>query len=322
MTFGMFDDGTPSHPKLLRAKAEAGWLWFCSILYSNKHHLDGRIAKDVLENVYPPLGKKAFKLAEKLCEVRLWHDRGDHFAIHDYDNYQDVALKDDVEAIRAYERDRKRASRRKARGLPAEVPASVPDNVPDVPWDCPDDVPSAVPSRGQAPGRVRDPGPSLPVPTNPDPDVLRVDAPLTPERDVDEPDPPDWRTTRDLVRKRFSDAYKAARGDDPTWTPGNLRAAVTVADWLDKRNGDPERILALTLENFFADEFVKSRAFPIALLAPEPGKFWKPPPELGPKRRGFVPPSTSYPNAPKSEAELEAVLNRKFGPAPVNGGKR
>lgn len=126
MLWARFDCQSPSNPKLVRAGAEAAWLWHASICYSNLHQLDGRIAKDLLALLYHPLAKKADKLAVKLCELRLWHDRGDHFEIHDYAVFQEEALKSEMElkreAKREYERERKRVQRHPVSQAP------VPDN--------------------------------------------------------------------------------------------------------------------------------------------------------------------------------------------------
>lgn len=115
MLWARFDCQSPSHPKLIRAGAEAAWLWHASICYSNMHHLNGRIAKDMLGFLYAPLARKTPALARRLCESGLWHDRGDHFEIHDYAVFQEQALKEvhevKLEAKREYERDRKRLQR-------------------------------------------------------------------------------------------------------------------------------------------------------------------------------------------------------------------
>lgn len=149
--------------------------------------------------------------------------------------------------------------------------------------------------------------------------TVRSDAPSV-EREDGEPEPPDWRNARELVRKRFHAAYREARGDDPTWPKPNLVAAGTVAAWLEQRDGDPERILAATLTNFFADEYAKACAFPIELLAKSPGKFWKPPEPMRTRHRGFAPASKRFRN--KSDAEMDAELDSIFGPAPASGGVR
>jgi len=151
MLWARFDCQSPSHPKIHRAGAEAAWLWHSSICYSNLHHLNGRLSKDILCLLYAPLAKKTGPLARKLCEVGLWHDRGDHFEIHDYAVFQEQALKEQheakLEAKREYERERKRVQR------------GVPDNVPDNDVDrrkkssgtesgtCPVLAPAGVPAR-------------------------------------------------------------------------------------------------------------------------------------------------------------------------------
>lgn len=104
-------------------------MWHSSICYSNAHGLNGRIEKDVIGALYPPLNSKAAKLAPILVRVGLWHDRGDYYEIHDYEQYQEQALKESVEARREYERERKRSQRANAK--PGQGNGHVPDNVPD-----------------------------------------------------------------------------------------------------------------------------------------------------------------------------------------------
>ncbi len=165
MTWVKTDDSAPQHPKMIRAGAEACWLWQSGLCYSNKNKLNGKIAKDLLPALYIPLAAKASKLAKKLCDVGLWHDRGDHYEIHDYADYQEQALKEAQEARREYERDRKRAQR-SGTNTPRNdngCPANVPDNVPDTARDISTPVPSAtraspVPSR-PVPGEERETAP-------------------------------------------------------------------------------------------------------------------------------------------------------------------
>jgi hypothetical protein len=153
VTWVRTDDGCPYHPKMLRAGAEACWLWQAGNCYSNAHRLNGKIGKDLLPVLYPPLGSKAKRLATKLVAVGLWHDRGDHYEIHDYRQYQEQALKEVVEARREYERERKRKQR-----SAGHVPDRVPDDSSPVPDPCPN-------------GTSRAPAiPARPVPARPSPD--------------------------------------------------------------------------------------------------------------------------------------------------------
>lgn len=156
MTWVRIDDKAPHHPKMIRAGAEACWLWQASLCYSNAHRLNGRIEKDLVPMLYPPLAAKAKALAAKLVEVRLWHDCGDHFEIHDYQEFQEQALKANVDDRKEYERERKRRQRQRGQ---------IPDNVPDVSRT---NVPDGL---GHVPSVTRaDPVPSRPVPSlSPDP---------------------------------------------------------------------------------------------------------------------------------------------------------
>jgi hypothetical protein len=110
MSWVKIDDHAPQHPKMVQAGAEAFALWVAGNCYSNAHTLDGRLPKKLLGTIYSPLSRKASKLARVLCDVGLWHDRGDHYEIHDYAKYQSYSLKANVEARRQHDRARKRPS--------------------------------------------------------------------------------------------------------------------------------------------------------------------------------------------------------------------
>jgi hypothetical protein len=179
VTWVRSDDNCPNHPKVVRAGAEAAWLWHSSICYSNAHKLNGRIDKDLIGAMYSPLAPKASKLAAVLVRVGLWHDHGDHYEIHDYAEYQEQALKESVEERRRYERERKRAQRSGTKPTPSTN--GCPGHVRDIPMDTAGAVPSVtraspVPSR-PVPSKER--GESAPPPAsfadsvgapNPEPD--------------------------------------------------------------------------------------------------------------------------------------------------------
>jgi len=151
MQWVRLDSQAFSHPKLLRAGAEACALWAAGLCHCNTHATNGRIDLDMIPLLFPPLGPlKAGRLAKRLCEVGLWHDRGDHYEVHDYEDFQAEATKETVTARREYERSRKREQRSRGR-RPADVRDNVRDNVPrderdmsgtSVP-DCPDLSPRA-----------------------------------------------------------------------------------------------------------------------------------------------------------------------------------
>jgi hypothetical protein len=103
VTWLKFDDNFMEHPKIERAGGDAGWLWVCAIGYASRHWTDGLVP----ETKVPRLSdrQRPMKLAEKLCEVGLWHGPGevcdsevcpahyhpvpyDAYVIHDYWGYQ------------------------------------------------------------------------------------------------------------------------------------------------------------------------------------------------------------------------------------------
>lgn len=158
MTWVRIDDTAPHHPKMLRAGPDACWLWLSGLCYSNAHRLNGKLSKDLLSALSPAFGNKAKALAAKLVLVGLWHDEGDHYEIHDYHEFQEQALKENVDDRREYERERKRQQRQQKKA------GHVPDDVPDSPGDKKGHVPSVT---------CADPVPSRPVPSQ--------DPPLAPQ---------------------------------------------------------------------------------------------------------------------------------------------
>lgn len=98
-------DDAPDHPKFLKAGHKAGWLYVCGQAYASKHATDGLIPKEVvprLSDVPAPM-----KVAQRLVEVGLWHDRGDHFEQHDYPEMQTTAAEREEKRERARERQRR-----------------------------------------------------------------------------------------------------------------------------------------------------------------------------------------------------------------------
>ncbi|MCU4184006.1 hypothetical protein K6U06_06515 [Acidiferrimicrobium sp. IK] len=76
------DDRFTEHPKFVAAGSEAMGLWVAALAYVNRNKADGLIHK----NQIPRLTdfKRPMKIAERLVDVGLWYDRGDHYEFHDY----------------------------------------------------------------------------------------------------------------------------------------------------------------------------------------------------------------------------------------------
>jgi hypothetical protein len=117
MTWVKLDDKANSHPKLRRVGADAAWLWTCGLCHCNAHATAGRIDKADLPALYAGAWtpRQLETLAKKLVAVGLWSDDGDHFAVHDYAEYQEEALPEQVAERREQARIRKRRSRERER---------------------------------------------------------------------------------------------------------------------------------------------------------------------------------------------------------------
>ena len=79
MTWVKIDDHFHEHPKVLaipsNERMEAIGLFLYGLLYSSRMRSDGMIPKGLVDDE---------PLAERLCDVGLWHDAECAYAIHDY----------------------------------------------------------------------------------------------------------------------------------------------------------------------------------------------------------------------------------------------
>ena len=119
MTWVKLDKRAVHHTKLRRAGPVAGFLWIAGLSHCNDAGTNGRIDKRDLHALYisEHFSKRAARLAgERLVEVGLWEDCGDHWLVHDYADYQAPALRDAVEERRQKDAARKRAKRAEERG--------------------------------------------------------------------------------------------------------------------------------------------------------------------------------------------------------------
>ena len=83
MAYVLLDDQIAAHPKVLKAGAEAAWMWACAIAYCNRQLTDGLVPAEAL----PTMGtfKTApAKLAARLVDVGLFERDGDGYRVHDY----------------------------------------------------------------------------------------------------------------------------------------------------------------------------------------------------------------------------------------------
>ncbi len=118
MTWVKLDNRAVHHTKLRRVGPVAGWLWIAGLSHCNDAATNGRIDKRDLAALYVSehFPKRAATLAsQKLVEVGLWEDCGDHWMVHDYADYQAPALRDAVAERREKAAARKRAQRERER---------------------------------------------------------------------------------------------------------------------------------------------------------------------------------------------------------------
>lgn len=251
MTWVRIDDTAPLHPKLLEAGPEAAWLWVCGLSFCNRSLTDGTIRKVFLPSLFPSGAwsvAKLEKLAARLCEVRLWHDEGDAYRVHQYEIQQEAALKEKVEARREYDRNRKaaeRAGKKSTRTPTDDGPGPVPDNVPD--------------KRNLSP----DPVPSRPVPTE--------------ERG------PRARPSADLISALVSGTAQAFESMSLP-APKQTRALTwagwhELAAWCESKarldGGEPVAIAQTLVVRFLRDKRAKGEGYPLPFLAQNPGQYWE-----------------------------------------------
>lgn len=85
MAWVYLDDQFPDHPKIVLAGGDAGWLWVCGLAYVRRFATEGLIPKGQIPKLSDR--RNSTKLARRLVEVGLWEDRGEHYAFHDYGDW-------------------------------------------------------------------------------------------------------------------------------------------------------------------------------------------------------------------------------------------
>jgi hypothetical protein len=86
------DDGMAHHPKFVSSGPEAMALWVAGLCYCNRYRTRGLIPKLVVPSLLPGLSQqRATELALRLATNAArpsWIEAGDHFRVHDYEEYQ------------------------------------------------------------------------------------------------------------------------------------------------------------------------------------------------------------------------------------------
>lgn len=103
-----FSDGTADNPKLINAGPVAAWLWFCGVLYCRRGLTDGFIPKAVVPALVVGL-KGAYRHAQTLCDVGLWHAELGGYRVNDFLVYN--PSKSAMDQYKEKDRLRKQAER-------------------------------------------------------------------------------------------------------------------------------------------------------------------------------------------------------------------
>jgi hypothetical protein len=282
---------------------------------------DGFVSPARLKKVLGHLGKHALKGAESLVTIGLWTVSKGGWQYHDWLKYQ--PSKERVEAKRDLKTNRQkrwRENREDALREVSQMLAQVAST--DARVDASTDA------------LVEQPVEPPPIPTRPDPtrspfvfpppgrgasrgerDPEAEPAEPDPELEPGEPDTPDAERMPlpRLVALRYATRFAEARGGNPPGHgPKQAEGYAAIAAWLEKKNGDPERLLRTLLDGWFADAWAGEHGYPITALANDPPKYFAPPKVLrGSRRSGFMPPSQPEDFEPATD------LDTIFGPKPA-----
>lgn len=285
MTWVRIDDGAPLHPKLLDVGAEAAWLWIAGLAHCNRAVTNGAIRKTHLEALYPTKkwsAKRLAVLAQRLVDAKLWVDDGEKYVVHDYDHYQEEALRGNVESRREAAKHRKREQRKREREQREreKLGRSPPSHIVtprdshaghgcDESRDSHRDL-----SRDSARDAVGDAR-------------LDVSQPPDPSRPV-----PYERESRDALSAKpsadmvsvlvsgFSLAYEANGKAPPRETRSmTWRGWHDLAAWVEAQAAvegcEPEAVAQELSARFFRSRKARTGGFPITFLAANPLEFWE-----------------------------------------------
>lgn len=259
MTWVRLDDSVTSHAKIAAAGPDAFVLWVGGLAYANRHATDGHIPDSAIGMLFPATGwtvHRARQLAARLVAASLWEPtEGGGWSIHGYAEYQEEALRANVEKRREAERERKR--RWREHGAVSKTAVNQPR-----PAGTDDQVSQPVPAVSRLPGPPR-PSPALPV----QPEEREARAPEHPSRDVTSVAPTDPVREAEPIRAYLAAEWKAKTGA----VPPDLSALSPKTEVVAKLLGLPARPeLDGILTRFFDDKAMKGKGWPVGWLLKNP----------------------------------------------------
>ena len=249
MSWQRFDDRARESLKVRRAGTSGTVLWWAAGNWCSDHLTDGRIPKDLLPDVWRPIGEP-FATEEALAaclSAGLFFEDGDDIVINDYLEFN--PSKKRVLADRAaakLRQQRKRQPPPQSRDTPRE---------------------SQPVSRRDTPRESHDP---LPVPSRPVPDPATAGSS---RGAVDSSDAPaGWAR----VLRIFDDAWRAEHGTALGLSPGGNghQRGSCVHRWAAEQAGDDwERLVAASASAAARDPELATARSPFAVWAASPGRW-------------------------------------------------
>lgn len=186
MPWVKLDDGFYANPKVIRAKPLARSLYLAGLCHCASGLTDGQITKAAIPLLMAQTGATR-AMAANLVAVGLWHDRGDHYEVHDWQEFNASAQA--VSERRKAEREKK--ARQRASGSAKSIKGdggrfvSPGDRAGDTPRESPP------PSRRESPATRPDPTQVLPssvTESGVEPDVAGAGAPAEEDRSPTNPE--------------------------------------------------------------------------------------------------------------------------------------
>ena len=102
MSWVRLDDVFPTHPKMIAAGGDAGWLHVCALCYCAEHLTDGVIPKAMVPRLSDRENPE--RLAARLVEVNVWQIEEDSYRIRDFLDYNRSRAEVESERLAARER--------------------------------------------------------------------------------------------------------------------------------------------------------------------------------------------------------------------------
>jgi len=314
VTWFKVDDSFDDHPKVIalledRSGPQALALWLCCGAWSARHLTDGFIpnarigasqsASKCRRNASQSASKcrRNAALAMLLCSVGLWKRADDGFQFHDWSDYQPTRKV--VQSKRERARDRVRKFRE--RGACNALQDRYAEN-------------------GNALHARNGNAPVTPPPSRPVPSREKQEPPISPPGGAIDSEriEPNSNSGAHLaeVSAGWAEGFELAGAEAPALVGQPLHAGAAFARRLAKRHGRPLRVVArdvacavAALDGPRIDVWALGQVDPYAKRKRASSG----------RTGGFMEPSNHYPEAPTTEAEVEAQLDRLFGPCPKVG---